>query len=371
MNVNTTPTGEPRIDRVLATLASVATGGGVGIITTDHTLDHAAAELRDLAAELLARRAEAERSETRLMELLDVISGMAALDFSRSATVGEQNTLLDVLATSLNTLNEELAASVVSKSYVDNIIESMDDTLMVLNPDNTIRTANRALCDLLGYERDELTGRPATLILEDPDGPTVELMQIFMKGQIRNRETTYRAKEGYFVPMLFSASLMRGERNEPVGLVCVARDITEHKQTEEALRRTAVQEELIKAQAAMLRELSTPLIPIDTRAVVMPLIGTIDNGRAQQIVEVLLREVSRRRTDVAILDITGVAVVDTQVADALLRAARAVRLLGAQAIITGIRPEVAQTLVGLGVDMTGIITHRTLQSGIAAVMRGR
>ena len=117
--------------------------------------------------------------------------------------------------------------------------------------------------------------------------------------------------------------------------------------------------------AAALAELSTPLIPISDDTVVMPLVGTIDSRRAQQVIEGLLVGIVETRAQVAILDITGVPVVDTQVANALLRAAQAVKLLGAQVVLTGIRPEVAQTLVGLGVDLTGIVTRSTLQSGIA------
>lgn len=74
------------------------------------------------------------------------------------------------------------------------------------------------------------------------------------------------------------------------------------------------------------------------------------------------------RARTAIIDITGVAVVDTQVADAMLRAAQAIKLLGARVILTGIRPEVAQTLVSLGVDLSGIVTRSTLQSGIAEAL---
>jgi anti-anti-sigma regulatory factor len=84
--------------------------------------------------------------------------------------------------------------------------------------------------------------------------------------------------------------------------------------------------------------------------------------------ETLLEGVAAQRATTAILDITGLQVVDTQVADALVRAARAVRLLGAQVIITGIRPEVAQTLVGMGADLSSIVTHGSLQSGIAFAM---
>jgi anti-anti-sigma regulatory factor len=79
----------------------------------------------------------------------------------------------------------------------------------------------------------------------------------------------------------------------------------------------------------------------------------------------LLQGIAANHAQIAIIDITGVPVVDSQVADALVRAARAVRLLGARVVLTGIRPEVAQTLVGLGIDLSGIVTRGSLQSGIA------
>jgi rsbT co-antagonist protein RsbR len=141
-------------------------------------------------------------------------------------------------------------------------------------------------------------------------------------------------------------------------------DITERRMVQEALRLRAEHEEVIQAQAASLQELSTPLLTITDGVVVMPLIGAIDSARAQQVMEALLSGVAEQHATTAILDITGVTVVDTQVADVLVRAAQATQLLGAQAIITGIRPEIAQTLIGLGVDLSGITTRSTLQSGI-------
>jgi rsbT co-antagonist protein RsbR len=87
------------------------------------------------------------------------------------------------------------------------------------------------------------------------------------------------------------------------------------------------------------------------------------------VLETLLEGVAENHASAVILDITGVQVVDTQVANAILRAAQAVKLLGAQVIITGIRPEVAQTLVTLGADLSSIITRSTLQSGIAYALR--
>jgi anti-anti-sigma factor len=145
-----------------------------------------------------------------------------------------------------------------------------------------------------------------------------------------------------------------------------ATDITERRRAEQ--EHTQLQEQLIEAQRSALRELSTPLIPVADNVLVMPLIGSIDSTRAQQVLETLLEGVAHNQASTAILDITGVPVIDTQVANALLQAARAVRLLGAEVVLTGIRPDVAQTLVHLGADLSDVTTHSSLQSGITAAL---
>jgi anti-anti-sigma factor len=148
----------------------------------------------------------------------------------------------------------------------------------------------------------------------------------------------------------------------PLHVLIVVEDITIRKQQD--LEREQ-REDIIEHQAAQLAELSTPLLAISEQTVVMPLVGAIDSRRVQQIMDTLLTGVADYGATKVILDITGVPIVDTQVANALLRAARAVTLLGAQTVLTGVRPEVAQTLVGLGVDLSGIVTLGTLQDGIA------
>ncbi|MBV9788303.1 MAG: STAS domain-containing protein, partial [Chloroflexi bacterium] len=165
-------------------------------------------------------------------------------------------------------------------------------------------------------------------------------------------------------------SLSPLEFDDGVQVICSVRDITVRKQAEE--ERSRLQEEIIRVQEMTLRELSTPLIPITDQVVVMPLIGAIDSGRAAQIVETLLQGVAKCRAETALIDITGVSVVDTQVANILVQAAQAVQLLGAHAVLTGIRPEIAQTLVGLGVNLGMLETRSDLQSGIAyAVAQSR
>ena len=150
-------------------------------------------------------------------------------------------------------------------------------------------------------------------------------------------------------------------------------DLAERQRKEAALRhaeeeRLKLQDEMIRMQAAALEQLSTPLIPINEDILVMPLIGTIDSRRAQKMMETLLQGLVAHHARAVILDITGVPVVDSAVAQGLLRAAQAAQLLGAQVVLTGIRPEVAQTLVGIGANLRGIVTYSTLQNGISAAL---
>lgn len=129
--------------------------------------------------------------------------------------------------------------------------------------------------------------------------------------------------------------------------------------------RANLQDEVIRMQSARLAEIAAPLIPITDEIMVLPLIGTMDTARAQQVIETVLDGAQHHRARVVIIDITGMKHVDTNVASMLLRAAAALRLLGTQAVLTGIRAEIAQTLISLGVDLSGVVTRSTLQSGIA------
>ena len=130
-------------------------------------------------------------------------------------------------------------------------------------------------------------------------------------------------------------------------------------------------EEIIRAQTVQIRELATPIIPVHAGVLVMPLTGAIDSHRATQITEAMLEGISSQSASVVLLDVTGVPMVDTQVANYLIQAARSARLLGAVAILVGIRSEVAQTLVQLGVDISSIVTQANLQAGIAYALRLR
>ena len=189
-------------------------------------------------------------------------------------------------------------------------------------------------------------------------------MEIGANGSWRG-PLNYRRRDGSIVRCQASSFLIQS--GDSAVIASIVRDLTAQQLAEQ--ERIALQDQVIAAQQAALRELSTPLIPLADHVVAMPLIGSIDSARAQQIIEELLAGVAANRATTAIIDITGVPIVDTQVAGALLRAAQAVELLGSRVVITGIRPEVAQTLVGIGVNLGSIVTRATLQDGIAYALR--
>lgn len=140
-------------------------------------------------------------------------------------------------------------------------------------------------------------------------------------------------------------------------------ELVEREHAERA--RAALQEQVIRAQRERLEEMSTPVIPITDRVMVMPLIGTVDEERASRVIEAALRGAARSGAAVVILDVTGLRQIDANVTRALVSASNALRLLGAQAVLTGMRADMAQLMVSQGEPLTGIVTRGTLQSGIA------
>jgi rsbT co-antagonist protein RsbR len=137
---------------------------------------------------------------------------------------------------------------------------------------------------------------------------------------------------------------------------------------DDVLARAEAQAQLLaenQKQRDMLKDLSVPVIPINANTLVMPLVGALDTTRLRQLQEQSLRAIERTSARSLVLDITGVPIVDSQVAHGLLMTVRSARLLGADVTLVGIRPEVAQTIVGIGVDLRDIDTFSDLQSALA------
>src|SRR5437016_1518787 len=128
-------------------------------------------------------------------------------------------------------------------------------------------------------------------------------------------------------------------------------------------------ERIIRQQQEAIRELSTPVLQVRERLLILPIIGVIDPQRARQLTEQLLRAIRTNRAKVVVIDITGVAAMDSNVANHLVQTVEASRLLGATVIVTGLSPEIAQTLVTIGVDLSEMATVGDLQGGIGEAER--
>lgn len=267
----------------------------------------------------------------------------------------------------IDDLMESSARLATERNTLRTIIDSLPDVMYVKDSTGRFEVANQALAQLLGQSSPEaLIGKtdfdifPRELAIQyDRDDRAIMATGV----ALLNKEEPVVHADGSEHWISTTKVPLRDLQGRAIGLVGRGQDITDRRRAE--AERQQLQEALIQTQATALQELSTPLIPISDTVVVMPLIGRIDARRASQILETLLTGIQAQQADLAIIDITGVNLVDTQVAHALIQAARAVQLLGARVVLTGLRPEVAQTLVSLGVDLSDIVTRGTLQSGIA------
>lgn len=151
-------------------------------------------------------------------------------------------------------------------------------------------------------------------------------------------------------------------------ILYISLDITDAKRIEQELR---AKMDLIQQQQHVIRELSTPIIQVWDKVLALPLLGVVDSGRAAEVMESLLTQVSKTRARFAILDLTGVEALDTATVSHVIKLIQSLRLLGAEGLITGICPNVAQTMVGLGINLDGFVTLANLQSGLQYCMKTR
>lgn len=158
-----------------------------------------------------------------------------------------------------------------------------------------------------------------------------------------------------------------------VGVYVIATDISARAHALEALQQSDSElRAMLDHQQVLLdtiQQLSTPVLPVHDRVLLVPLIGQMDDARSRQVTQALLAGVERHRARTVIIDITGVPLIDTAVAKHLLQATSAARLLGAESLVVGMTPEVAQTMVGIGISLGAIVTRSTLQDGIAYALR--
>ncbi|MGK3987497.1 PAS domain-containing protein [Sorangium sp. So ce136] len=254
------------------------------------------------------------------------------------------------------------------------VIDTIPDPIFVKDRQHRWIACNPGFCGLIGRRHEELIGR------SDPDywpKHQADLFwsyddAVFDSGEPNENEEVATGSDAVTRTIWTRKFPMKNARGDVVGLCGIITDITDlkrrHMEAERIAAENREQRAIIDAQAAMLDRVAMPVIQVWQGILLMPLVGEINGRRAAQALESLLEAVGQRSAEFVILDITGVPVIDTAVARHLVRAVQAAELLGCRSVMVGIGPEIARTLVGLGVDFGRITTQGTLQSGLSYAM---
>ncbi|MGK5094782.1 STAS domain-containing protein [Deltaproteobacteria bacterium TL4] len=248
---------------------------------------------------------------------------------------------------------------------------------------NTIRNSSFELQSLQLISMEELSGQARnllkllSLVPDDANYSDLKGSEFDDLKDMLKEISMSRAKQGFnpsettvfifsikesIIPFLLEAEQEKGEVLEQVIQLNKLIDILGLFAFEQYV---STREEIISQQSNSLLELSTPILKLWHGIVLLPLIGVVDTARASQSIERLLHAIVDTESSVAILDITGVPVIDTRVAQTLLKTVNAAKMLGAQTIITGISPEAAQTLIKLDIEIQSLYTASTMQRGLA------
>ncbi|MRG92811.1 PAS domain S-box protein [Polyangium spumosum] len=242
------------------------------------------------------------------------------------------------------------------------VTENAPDGIGIARADGTVVYANPAFCAMMGSE-EASRGHFADFVHPDEHTKLAQMAEIAERTGNWEGCLRYQRADGTSFNAQLKAFRVRSEAGETIARCVLVRDATAEERA--AAERRALEEEIQKAQAAALRELAAPLLPLAEGVLAMPLVGSLDASRTPRIIELMLEGITRTGAGHVIVDITGVPVVDAEVAESLVRAARAAELVGAEVVLTGVRGAVAKTLVDLDVDLGGMDTWSTLRAGVA------
>ncbi|MCY1059525.1 PAS domain-containing protein [Nannocystis sp. SCPEA4] len=250
-----------------------------------------------------------------------------------------------------------------TKSILQAIVENAPLAILATNAEHRYVLVSHEAARQVGRKPSDVMGKLISEILPPGAAEAMESTtdQVLNSGKTLVLEQTvpWEGDSKVFLTHMFPIRDAAGDINA-VGTI--ATDVTEMRRSESEHAR--LQQEVIQAQRTALLELSTPIVPIADGVLAVPLIGAIDHERNQQIANALLERVAATRTRVVILDLTGVRHVEPEIVDALLQTVRAVRLLGTEAVVTGISPDVASMLAGLDAPLRQLTVRQTLQHGV-------
>lgn len=246
------------------------------------------------------------------------------------------------------------------QAFLAAIVESSDDAIYGKTLEGNILSWNHGAERMYGYSAAEMVGRPVSVLVPPTSSDEIpQILERLKRGErVDHFETLRVKKNGEVIGVSLNVSPVRDAAGKIFGASTTARDITEQKKLREALTQ----------RAKDILDISTPVLQVWEGVVVAPFIGTLDTQRAQQFMERLLDRIVETNSSVALLDVTGVPAVDTRTAQHLIETITSVRLLGAQAVLTGVRPAIAQTLAHLGINLADVVTRSSLAAGLRVAL---
>ncbi len=275
---------------------------------------------------------------------------------------------------------EQLYQHASQEEIYRTLIQTSPDTILLVDHGGTIVYANEQLSRMFGYAEDDVLGHPIETLIPErfSERHPGHVRDYFADPRSRpmgiGLELIGSRKDGTEFPV--EVSLNHVELDGEGYASAAVRDISERLEQRETIDEQSrlIQElkeahETIAEQSEALMELSTPVVKVWQEIILLPLIGMLDTERSQQMIERMLHSITDEDAKVAILDVTGVPVMDTSVARHLLQAVDAAKVLGCSVIITGISPNAAQTLATLGVDFGRISTRGSLQAGVSEAFK--
>lgn len=235
------------------------------------------------------------------------------------------------------------------------VLEQIPTPVMAVGPDYNIIFMNAAGRNLIGKSWSDIKDRSCHSFFNSPHCETADCrMQMALASGSSCVARNEISLNGRTVPIEYTATPLKDRKGNIIGGVEYIVDITERVRYEQKLRE----------QSKTIQEISTPAIKLWDKIVVLPVVGVVDSLRAQQMMTAMLNKITETSSKVIILDIQGVAAVDTAVANHLIKITKATKLMGCRCIISGISPAVAQTLVHLGIDLGEVVTNSTLQDAL-------
>jgi rsbT co-antagonist protein RsbR len=246
---------------------------------------------------------------------------------------------------------------------VQQMVDGIADYQVIrLDRNGLVQFWNPGAVKLAGYAADEVIGHHVSMFYMEEDARAGlaerEMAKAARDGSVEVEGWRIR-KDGTRFWANVVLSLIRGERGDLTGFVQVARDLTERRE----------QEQLVARQRDEILELSTPVIQVWDKILILPLIGTLDSMRAARLTESLLERIALDQAEVVILDVSGVPAIDSGVARHLLKTVEAARLMGTASILSGVRPETAQSMVHLGVELGGLRSRTSLRDALQLALR--